>query len=156
MGAVLRVVPATPPHGKSGSSGTRSFEQPANGGDRPSTLLVVEDEILVRMPVADYLRDCGYRVLEAANAAEAQAVFKAGEPIEIVISDVNMPGDMNGFALATWIRQEYPGVRVILTSGVNQMARNAEDVCSDGPFLEKPYSYETLAGHIRRLLTRES
>ncbi len=154
MGAVLRVVSVTPPHGRGGS--TKSSGHPDNGAERPSTVLVVEDEVLVRMPVADYLRDCGYRVLEASSAAEAQAVFKAGEPIEIVISDVNMPGDMNGFALATWIREKHPGVRVILTSGINQMARNAGDVCSDGPFLEKPYSYETLLVHIKRLLTLET
>lgn len=154
MEPLLRVVPANPVSGRGGSTGSTSSEEAGNGPQRPSTILVVEDEILVRMPVADYLRDCGYRVLEASTAAEAQAVFNTKEPIEIVISDVNMPGDMNGFALAKWIRQEHPGVRVILTSGINNMAKNAEDVCGDSPFLEKPYSYENLATHIRRLLSQ--
>ncbi|HKU96143.1 MAG TPA: response regulator [Vineibacter sp.] len=153
MEPLLRAVPASPTSGKTGSTGSKSSEETGNGPQRPPTLLVVEDEVLVRMPVADYLRDCGYRVLEASTAAEAQAVFNAKEPIEIVISDVNMPGDMNGFALAKWIREEHPGVKVILTSGINNMAKNAEDVCSDGPFLEKPYTYDNLAAHIRRLLS---
>jgi len=150
----LRVVPANPVPRRGSSASSGSSEETGNGPERPPTVLVVEDEILVRMPVADYLRECGYRVLEASAAAEAQAVFNAKEPIEVVISDVNMPGDMNGFALAKWIRQEHPGVKVILTSGITNMARNAEDVCGDGPFLEKPYAYESLVSHIRRLLSQ--
>jgi DNA-binding NtrC family response regulator len=152
MNALLRLVPAAPPRRPGRFTNARTTEEPGNGHQRPSTVLVVEDEILIRMPVADYLRDCGYRVLEASNASEAQAMFKAGEPIEIVFSDVNMPGEMNGFGLAQWVRQEYPDVRIILTSGIANTARNAEQVCGDGPFLEKPYSYEKLAAHIKRLL----
>ncbi|TXL73954.1 response regulator [Vineibacter terrae] len=152
MNALLRLVPAGPPRRAGHIASKTTTEQPGNGHQRPSTVLVVEDEILIRMPVADYLRDCGYRVLEASNAAEAQALFRASEPIEIVFSDVNMPGGMNGFALAQWVRQEYPDVRIILTSGIASTARNAEQVCAEGSFLEKPYSYEALAAHIKRLL----
>lgn len=133
-------------------SGSRVRPKPGNGVHRPSTLLVVEDEVLIRMPVADYLRDCGFRVLEAANAGEAQALFEAGEPIEIVFSDIQMPGEINGFALAQWIRIRHPDVRVILTSGVASAAKHADEVCADSPFLSKPYSYEMLLGHIRTLL----
>ena len=99
-------------------------------------------------------------LFQIAECAEDQVVYRLNIDLHqgrnFFVAQILVIAQINGFALATWIRQEYPGVRVILTSGVNQMARNAEDVCSDGPFLEKPYSYETLAGHIRRLLTRES
>jgi CheY-like chemotaxis protein len=83
---------------------------------------VVDDEILIRKAVADFLRACGYRVLEASNAAEAQVVFKAGAPVEILISDVNMPGHMNGFCLAQWVRQEYPDVLAIIGVAVRAAA----------------------------------
>ncbi len=75
------------------------------------TILIVEDEVLVRLVVADYLRECGYRVYEAVNAAEALAMLQAPEvSIDIVVSDVQMPGDMDGFGLARWIRGNKPGV----------------------------------------------
>jgi CheY-like chemotaxis protein len=145
---------SSPPPSAHGHDGKQT--KSGNGPSRPPTVLVVEDEILIRMAVADYLRDCGYRVLEASSAAEAVAIFKAGEPVELVFSDVNMPGDMNGFALATWVREQHPDVKVILTSGVANTACNAQDVCANGPVLAKPYVYETLAAHIRRLLSSSS
>jgi DNA-binding NtrC family response regulator len=151
MSAVLQFAPADAPRGR-GTAGKSPSAKAGNGPQRPPTVLVVEDEVLVRMPVADYLRDCGYRVIEASNADEAVAMFEAAEPIEIVFSDVSMPGDMNGFALAKWVRRAHPDVKVILTSGVRNTAENAGDVCRDGPFLDKPYSVEALVAHIKRLL----
>jgi DNA-binding NtrC family response regulator len=143
MRALLHLV-SNDPSQKGGPSGNRSTK-PTNGHKRSSTLLVVEDEILVRLPVADYLRDSGYRVIEASNASEAQAVLQAGEPVELVFSDINMPG-MDGVALAKWVRREYPGVPVILTSGVSTADYR------DAFFLPKPYSYETLIVHLKKLL----
>ncbi len=84
MNALLRLVSAGPPRRAGHIASKATTEQPGNGHQRPSTILVVEDEILIRMPVADYLRDCGYRVLEASDAVEAQALLRAGEPIEIM------------------------------------------------------------------------
>ncbi|MEA2816833.1 MAG: hypothetical protein QOI93_4534, partial [Rhodospirillaceae bacterium] len=63
----------------------------------PPTILVVEDEILVRTVIAAYLRDCGFDVVEAGNADEAVRVLEAGIRIDIVFSDVNMPGSLDGF-----------------------------------------------------------
>ena len=152
MAALLRFLPAeTTARGGSRPTGDRT-DQPNNGKDRPPTIVVAEDEVLVRMPVADYLRDCGYRVLEASNAAEVVGLLRAREPIQIVFSDVNMPGEMNGFALASWIRREYPDVRVILASGIANLAETAQDLCIEGPVLAKPYSVEDLVRHIKRLL----
>jgi len=124
----------------------------SNGTHRKSTILVVEDEVLQRFPVAEFLRNAGYRVLEAGNADDARAIFRAGEPVEMVFSDVNMPGEMNGFELAHWIRTAFPDVRVLLTSGVDHMATNKGYGLEDGPVLPKPYLYETLLEHIKRLL----
>lgn len=116
------------------------------------TLLLVEPEIRVRLPVANYLRECGYRVLEASSASEAQAIWEMEPQIDVVLTDVDLPGTMNGFALAHWLRQARPGVRVVLTSGSAAMARMAEDACESGPHLRKPYAQEDLLRHIQQLL----
>jgi len=118
------------------------------------TVLVVEDEVLIRMAVSDYLRECGFRVVEAGSADEAIEVLKSGTAVDIVFSDVNMPGSLDGFGLAQWIRRERPQLKVILTSGVTRKAKEACSLCEDGPFLEKPYNHGDLERHIRQLLAR--
>jgi CheY-like chemotaxis protein len=128
-----------PPKGPSTSSKT------SNGHKHTPTILVVEDEILIRLPVSEFLRDSGYRVIEASNAAEAQSVLQAGEPVEIVFSDIKMPG-MDGIMLAKWVRQQYPDIPVILTSGVTTADYR------DAFFLPKPYEYEALAAYLKKLL----
>jgi CheY-like chemotaxis protein len=116
------------------------------------TILVVEDEILVRLAIADYLRECGYKVHEAVNAQEALAMLQSPEvAIDIVFSDVQMPGDMDGFGLARWIRANKPGVQVILTSGVERSADIAASLCEAGPLLRKPHPPQDVVDRIRRL-----
>lgn len=118
----------------------------------PPTVLVVEDEVLIRMAIADYLRACGYHVLEANDAAEAKRVLDATAPIDVVFSDVQMPGAADGFALARWVRAHHPQVRVILTSGLPGAADKAADLCHDGPLVGKPYQPETVLRRIQDLL----
>ncbi|PJI42310.1 response regulator [Ferrovibrio sp.] len=120
--------------------------------DRP-VVLVVEDEVLVRMVVAEYLRDCGFMVIEAGSAREALALFKVDIEVDIVFSDIQMPGEMDGFGLAQWVRQNRPDVQVILTSGAaSNAAQKAADLCHDGPLLPKPYDSEEVERRIRQLL----
>ena len=116
------------------------------------TILVVEDEVLIRLAVADYLRDCGFRIVEAGSADEAILVLRAEIEIDVVFSDVNMPGSMDGFGLAQWIRGERPGLKVILTSGVMRKTKAAGDLCERGPILAKPYDHGGLERRIRELL----
>jgi len=116
------------------------------------TILVVEDEILVRLAIADYLRECGYKVHEAVNAQEALAMLQSPQvAIDIVFSDVQMPGDMDGFGLARWVRANKPGVQVILTSGVERSADIAASLCEAGPLLMKPYPPQDVIDRIRQL-----
>jgi CheY-like chemotaxis protein len=122
----------------------------------PQTILVVEDEILVRMVIADYLRDCGYRVIEAGHAAEALTVLQSSEEVHVVFSDVQMPGAMDGFGLATWVRQNQPQVKVLLTSGNAKAAATAHDLCEDGPLEAKPYQAQSVLDRIKRLLAENS
>ena len=117
------------------------------------TILVVEDEVLIRLALAEYLRDCGYRVLEASNAAEAKSVLVADMPVDLVFSDVHMPGEENGFMLARWIRQNYPDTQVLLTSGVANATEKAGDLCEDSP-IPKPYSHRAVLRRIRALLNK--
>ena len=121
----------------------------------PQTVLVVEDEVLIRLVIAEYLRECGYRVHEAANADEALAVLE--EPnvaVDIVFSDVLMPGSMDGFGLARWIRANRPQIDVVLTSGIDRSAEIAGVLCEAGPLLEKPYEPQSVVDRIKQLLAR--
>ena len=131
-------------------SGTASGSglHPKNGHQRVPTILVVEDEILTRMAAADHLRDCGYRVLEAADADEARILLRANEPIEVVFSDINMPG-INGLELAIWVAKEFPDVKLVLTSGDRANAPAARAMAA---FLEKPYDLNTLARVMKALV----
>jgi CheY-like chemotaxis protein len=117
---------------------------------------VVEDEILVRTVIAAYLRDCGFDVVEAGNADEAVRVLEAGIRIDIVFSDVNMPGRLDGFGLAQWLRRERPDLKIILTSGVAQGAKDASDLRAHVPILAKPYDYAELARQLRALLSKNT
>ncbi|MEE9926157.1 MAG: response regulator [Brucella anthropi] len=121
--------------------------------DQPQTLLVVEDDIFIRLDIADYLRGCGWVVAEAGSAAEAAvALFESGAPVDLVFSDIQMPGTMDGFGLAAWVRQHRPGVRIILTSGAVQRTEAAVSLCDGGP-IGKPYDQQRLAERIRHHLS---
>jgi two-component system, response regulator PdtaR len=120
----------------------------------PPTVLVVDDEILVRMVIAAYLRDCGFDVVEAGSADEAVRVLEAGLRIDIVFSDVSMPGSLDGFGLARWVRRERPELKVILTSGAVRTAKDATDFSAHGPIVAKPYNHANLASPLRALLVR--
>ena len=114
----------------------------------PPTILVVEDDVLVRSLVATYLRDSGFDVIEANGADEAIRFLQAELTVDIVFSDIQMPGSMDGFGLAQWMRRERPWLKIILTSGAARTAQEA------GPILAKPYDYAELERHIRSLLAR--
>ena len=123
--------------------------------DKPNlqeTILLVEDEVLVRAPIAQYLRDCGYRVIEAVNAEEAMTVLLHEETVvEMVFSDIEMPGAVDGFGLAKWIREHRPGLDVLLAGTINRTVENAKQLCAEGA-VPKPYDAEIVHNHIKRLL----
>jgi CheY-like chemotaxis protein len=121
----------------------------------PPTVLVVDDQVLIRLAIADYLRDCGYRVIEAGNGDEALSVLNAADvEIDVLFSDVQMPGRVDGFGLSQWVRRERPGIRIVLTSGVARACDAAEGLCEDGPLMEKPYSAADVESRVRSLLSR--
>jgi CheY-like chemotaxis protein len=86
------------------------------------------------MPISQYLRDCGYKVIEAANADEAMTVLLHKETvIDIVFTDIEMPGTLDGFGLARWVRDHRPGVDVILAGTLPRTVEQAKELCGEGP-----------------------
>ena len=124
---------------------------------RQSTVLVVEDEFLIRAMLSDHLQECGYKVLEASTADEAVAIIeKVDVLIDLVLTDIRMPGSMDGFALARWICENYPNMHVILASGDAKKADAAKELCEKMHLFEKPYDLEAVAAQIRTALGSSS
>ncbi|MCH7696345.1 MAG: response regulator, partial [Proteobacteria bacterium] len=117
-------------------------------------ILVVEDEPRVRRVTLRDLKKLGYKTLEAENAAVAKAIIESGEPIDLLFSDILMPGEMDGHMLGIWTEENHPEIKVVLTSGYS---KGKEDVDRDKahlfPLVRKPYSINTLAKQIRTMLT---
>ena len=109
-----------------------------NPSERPPKVLIVEDEALLLFAIADDLRDAGFEVLEAANADKAIDLLRADADIRILFTDIDMPGSMDGLRLSAVVRDRWPPIRIIITSGKQ---RPADDLMpKDGMFLAKPYS----------------
>jgi CheY-like chemotaxis protein len=108
---------------------------------------------MVRLPLAEYLRDCGYHVLEAGDASEAIDIFNSDQ-VDVVFSDVRMPGRMDGFGLARWLRQNHPEVPVLLTSGWIGAAAVDSQAPREVKMIEKPYSQAQVVRRIEGLLRR--
>ncbi len=122
---------------------------------RQPTVLIVEDEVIIRISLSEYLQDCEFTVFGVSNAHEAQAILNGGRHVDVVFTDVHMPGEMDGFALARWVRTNYPSVRVILTSGVARIARDAADLCDQADFVPKPYDHHQLADRIKSAIAKQ-
>jgi len=128
-----------------------TIRKPAHPGNRAkqiSTILVVEDEVLVRFMLAGELRTAGYKVIEAVNADEALEILAHDIDVSLVISDVRMPGSMDGLALAKKVRIRYPQIRIIFASA---NVPNIDVVDHDGLFL-KPYAASKIVNHVKTLL----
>ena len=125
------------------------LEPEDSAANRPC-ILIVEDEVLTRIAAAEYLRDCGFTVVEAANAEEARSVLNSRAFIDLVFTDIQMPGEMDGRSLAGWLARQKPNVPVILTS-----ARLEGDSTSRGQrrFIRKPYQLSDIEKQIRELLS---
>lgn len=115
-------------------------------------ILIVDGDIVSRHVIADYLRHCGYAVVEAANTDEALVAL--GEPtlsIDVILCDVSALGSRDGFELATWVRTNRPELEVRLAGGVEMAADAAADLCENGPHLARPYEPEAVVDYIKRL-----
>jgi len=124
---------------------------PGPGFEQQPVILLVEDEVLIRLSSAELLRDQGYVVLEAVDAAEAFALVRSGHPLDLVITDVRMPSEMDGVALSFALKQARPNLPVALAS-----AHLEPDFphAADG-FLRKPYEPAELFALVESLIGAE-
>lgn len=126
---------------------------PTKRSDPEATVLVVDDEVIVRSAIAEYLRDCGYRVLEAAHAGDAIIVLQSNTlRIDAVLSAVELAGPMDGFGLSRWVREHRSDVEMILAGTPARAAASAAELCDNGPTLSRPYDPQAVHDHVKRLL----
>lgn len=118
----------------------------------PETVLLVEADVIVRLGLAEYLRHCGYRVIEAASADEAKTLLtQADIAVDVVLSAVDLGGSMDGFSLAQWIRRERAGLDVILAGTLDKAAEEAGELCEEGLHVSRPYDPQQVLDRIKKL-----
>ena len=121
------------------------------------TVLLVEDDEGVRELAATFLHDLGYALLEAADAQQALAILEEGRPIDLLFTDIVMPGGMNGLELSHEALRRRPAMKVLYTSGYMENTLVHDGKLDDGiQLITKPYTKETLARQIRRVLEQQS
>lgn len=115
-----------------------------------TTVLVVEDEALIRLDIVYALEDAGFAVLEAANVAEAVAVLTDHSEIRAVFTDVDMPGSMDGLKLAAVVYAQWPQTKIIVTSGHRNVTPS--DIPAASRFVKKPYSPSVIVESLSEML----
>jgi CheY-like chemotaxis protein len=132
--------------------GQQSYSEATAG----ETILVVEDQPQVREVTLKRLKQLGYDVIEADGPASAIKILELNGRIDLVFSDVVMPGGMSGFDLAQWLTEKKPGIGILLTSGfADDVVRTGWPVASTHKILRKPYSRDELARAIRESIGRD-
>ena len=115
--------------------------------DVTASIMVVEDEVLVRMELVDLIEEQGFKAFEAGNADEAIAILNAHPDIHILITDVDMPGSMDGLKLSHYVKDRWPPVKIVVASG--HVKVKPHELPERGVFLDKPYD----TPRMRMLLT---
>ena len=128
-------------------------KQPGEAGINavPPTILIVEDEVFIRWALAEDLSDAGFIVLQAFNASEALKVLQSSMPVDLLITDIRMPGPMDGLELATYARANWPQLKIMIISG------NLPDLPANAPadaIVEKPYTEAVVTERVQKLLGR--
>ncbi|MBC7476861.1 MAG: response regulator [Pseudorhodobacter sp.] len=115
-----------------------------------AVVLVVEDTALIRMGAVDIVEAAGYEALEAGDADEAIRILEARDDIDLVFTDVQMPGTMDGIKLAHYIRDRWPPVRLMVASGLAILTESSLPVGSQ--FFSKPYADHAITEAMARIL----
>jgi two-component system, response regulator PdtaR len=119
---------------------------PHHGAIEKAVVLVVEDEFLIRIDISEALRAAGYKVVECSSADEALVLLCSGVLVDLVFTDIRMPGEMDGLDFAKWVQTERSNIPVIVTSA----EQPRHDV--NAPFIPKPYSHQNVIQRIRSSL----
>ena len=116
---------------------------------KQAVILVVEDDSLIRMDAAQMIAEGEFDVIEASNADEAIAILESRLDITVVFTDIQMPGSMDGLKLARFVRNRWPPIKIVATSG--HVPAGADDLPTGSVFLPKPYSGAELVSTLRDL-----
>ena len=116
----------------------------------PAVVLVVEDEMLLRMRVVDMVEDAGFTSVEAVNADEAVAILESRSDIALLLTDIQMPGSMDGLKLAHAVHERWPPIRIILVSGQLRLA--SVDIPADSRFFGKPLEAKEIIAEMQDMI----
>ena len=117
---------------------------------RMDTALLVDGNVLIRTPLAQYLRTCGFKVLEARNSDEALAILQnSADSIHVVLSDAEQ-----GFVLSRWIKVHSAQIKIVLTGTFERAAQAAAELCESGPLANRPYDPQLLVQEIKASLAK--
>ena len=116
----------------------------------PAVVLVVEDEMLLRMRAVDMVEDAGYIPVEAADADQAVAILESRSDIALMFTDIQMPGSMDGLGLAHSVHERWPPIKIIMVSGQLKLANT--DIPTDSRFFEKPFEAGEMIAEMQNMI----
>jgi len=116
----------------------------------PAVVLVVEDEMLLRMRAIDMVEDAGFTSIEAVDADQAIAILESRSDIALLFTDIQMPGRMDGLGLAHTVHDRWPPIKIILVSG--QLKLTESDIPADSHFFGKPLESTAMIAEMRNLI----
>ena len=116
----------------------------------PAVVLVVEDEMLLRMRAVDMVEDAGYIPVEAADADQAVAILESRSDIALMFTDIQMPGSMDGLGLAHSVHERWPPIKIIMVSGQLKLANT--DIPTDSRFFEKPFEAGEMIAEMQSMI----
>jgi len=117
------------------------------------TILVADDNAILRLDASELLKDHGYTVVEAANAAEAIQLMESRKDIQMLFTDIEMPPGCDGLELAREVHNRWPHVLLIITSGRVEPTR--DEIADDGVFIRKPYHVDDLLAQIHKVVEKD-
>ena len=124
----------------------------SNKSSEAASILIVDGDVVSRHAISDYLRHCGYNVVEAAGTSEAMIALK--EPslsLDVIVCDVEAIGNLAGSELENWVRKHRPELEVRMASTLENVAGTAVDLCKSGPHSTRNYGPEAVVSYITRL-----
>jgi len=116
----------------------------------PQVVLVVEDDMLLRMRAVDMVEDAGYRTVEAVDADAAFAILESRSDIALLFTDIQMPGSMDGLMLAHAVHKRWPPIKIILVSGKLKLSNI--DTPPDSRFFDKPLDAKEMVSEIQDMI----
>lgn len=131
------------------SLASKRVPMPMDSTEVPN-VLIVEDEMMLRMRAADIVEDAGFRPVEAVNADEAMSILESRSDISLLFTDIQMPGSMDGLKLAHAVHDRWPGIKIILVSG--QVTPSDAEKPADSRFFGKPLSVDKMIAELQAMV----